>query len=37
MLITEFTKPADRKDIDSALQPFLDFIKSGKKFLLKNT
>jgi len=35
MLITEFTKPADRKDIDSALQPFLDFIKSGEEIPIK--
>jgi hypothetical protein len=35
MLITEFTKPTDRKDIEASLEPFLEFIKSGKEISIK--
>ena len=35
MLITEFTKPTDRKDIESSLDPFLQFIQSGKEIPIK--
>jgi hypothetical protein len=36
MLMMEFTEPASRKDIESALAPFLTFIASGKEISFKD-
>ena len=36
MLMMEFTEPASRKDIESALAPFLTFIASGEEIPLKD-
>ena len=36
MLLVEFTEPASRKDIESALAPFLTFIASGEEISFKD-
>ncbi|MAV94634.1 MAG: hypothetical protein CMA31_02975 [Euryarchaeota archaeon] len=35
MLMMEFTEPANRKEIEASIQPFLNFLLSGKEIPLK--
>ena len=36
MLMMEFTEPANRKEIEASIQPFLNFLLSGKEIPLKS-
>ena len=36
MLMMEFTEPANRKEIEASIQPFLNFLLSGKVIPLKS-